>query len=375
MAVYKSNNKYYYRGKYKDIRTGKYIQYKRLAKGAKSKKEAAKIEEIFLKNVSAILYSESYFTFDELSLEYLNVKKRIIKESTLVTDKICLKVINSVFGSIRINLITKKMVNDFIASCDNKYSSNYTSKIFYTMKKIFNYAVDNNYLESNLFFGVYLPTHKDVIKSDIMFWTPEQFQFYINNCNIRREYYVLINFLYYMGCRKGEALALKWSDIDLINNKVHIYQTVNHKTDGSIRYKITTPKTKNSNRYIKMPLVLLKLMIDWKNEQSSMYGFKNDCFVFGCYDPLPPETFRRHFHNSIISLNEELNKKGLFELPVIHIHCLRHSHASYLISKKMYDYDIAKRLGDTVDTLHKTYAHWFENAEDDILNALNDDFQ
>lgn len=41
----------------------------------------------------------------------------------------------------------------------------------------------------------------------------------------------------------------------------------------------------------------------------------------------------------------------------------------------MYDYDIAKRLGDTVDTLHKTYAHWFENAEDDILNALNDDFQ
>jgi len=46
MAVYKSNNKYYYRGKYKDICTGKYIQYKRLAKGAKSKKEAAKIEEI-----------------------------------------------------------------------------------------------------------------------------------------------------------------------------------------------------------------------------------------------------------------------------------------------------------------------------------------
>lgn len=55
MAVYKSNNKYYYRGKYKDICTGKYIQYKRLAKGAKSKKEAAKIEEIH----QNILKSES----------------------------------------------------------------------------------------------------------------------------------------------------------------------------------------------------------------------------------------------------------------------------------------------------------------------------
>ena len=186
---------------------------------------------------------------------------------------------------------------------------------------------------------------------------------------------MLVSFLYYMGCRKGEALALKWSDIDLINNKVHIYQTVNHKTDGKSRYKITTPKTKNSNRFIKMPNILLSLMVDWYRQQLLMYKFTDDCFVFGCYDPLPPESFRRHFYNEILALNDKLSAENMPLLPAIHVHCLRHSHASYLISKKVYDYDIAKRLGDTVETLHKTYAHWFDNAEDDILQALNNDFK
>lgn len=30
------------------------------------------------------------------------------------------------------------------------------------------------------------------------------------------------------------------------------------------------------------------------------------------------------------------------------------------MSKRFTDYDIAKRLGDTVETLHNTYAHWFK---------------
>ncbi|WP_276934383.1 hypothetical protein [Dielma fastidiosa] len=45
MSVYKKKGKYYYKGKYK-LANGCYKDYNRLAKGANSKKEAAKIEEI-----------------------------------------------------------------------------------------------------------------------------------------------------------------------------------------------------------------------------------------------------------------------------------------------------------------------------------------
>lgn len=47
-------------------------------------------------------------------------------------------------------------------------------------------------------------------------------------------------------------------------------------------------------------------------------------------------------------------------LPLIRIHDFRHSHASYLInnkSDKFTDFDIANRLGDTVNTLHDIYVH------------------
>ena len=38
------------------------------------------------------------------------------------------------------------------------------------------------------------------------------------------------------------------------------------------------------------------------------------------------------------------------------------------------DYDIAKRLGDTVATLHNTYAHWFKRKDENIINFMNMDF-
>ena len=37
------------------------------------------------------------------------------------------------------------------------------------------------------------------------------------------------------------------------------------------------------------------------------------------------------------------------------------------------DYDIAKRLGDTVQMLHSTYAHQFKNAGRNIIEAMEND--
>lgn len=34
-------------------------------------------------------------------------------------------------------------------------------------------------------------------------------------------------------------------------------------------------------------------------------------------------------------------------------------------------YDIAKRIGDTVDTVLNTYAHWFKNADRKVVNAID----
>lgn len=41
--------------------------------------------------------------------------------------------------------------------------------------------------------------------------------------------------------------------------------------------------------------------------------------------------------------------------------------------KKITDFDIAKRLGDTVETLHNVYAHWFKAGDQGIIDFMNSD--
>ena len=52
-------------------------------------------------------------------------------------------------------------------------------------------------------------------------------------------------------------------------------------------------------------------------------------------------------------------------------HEFRHSHASYLISQGIRPERIAYRLGDTVETVMKTYAHLFPEVEDEIIEELD----
>ena len=79
---------------------------------------------------------------------------------------------------------------------------------------------------------------------------------------------------------------------------------------------------------------------------------------------------RRHFQKAI----SEYNATHDDQLPMLRMHDLRHSHASYLINnmRDQYSvYDVAKRLGDTVDTVLDTYAHWFKDADRKVVNAID----
>lgn len=43
------------------------------------------------------------------------------------------------------------------------------------------------------------------------------------------------------------------------------------------------------------------------------------------------------------------------------------------MSDKFTDFDIANRLGDTVQTLHSTYAHWFKKKDQGIIDLIDND--
>ena len=371
MPVRKVNGKYYYKGKYK-MPDGSFKDYNRLAKTATSKGEAEEIERDFLRTVCNQGFLLNQITFLNLSERYMEFLKKSgsVKNSSYTDTKYLLNKINNTIGGYKINMIKKNHIQKYINDLSVIHSIKYVEKIYYTINKIFLYALKNDYLVKNPCFGVYLPVDKDTVGTDIKFWELKQFKTFVFYLEYQPIFYEIYNFLYFMGCRKGEALALLWSDIDLSKGKVRINKTITRK-NGT--FDISTPKTKNSNRIISMPDCLIEDLSKLKDYQLYIdnYSLNNYVFSLGLNKPLSYETLRRHFKKDINFVNSILKEEKKELLPILRIHDLRHSHASYLISLKQYDYDIAKRLGDTVETLHKVYAHWFDSADSEIIKAMN----
>ena len=116
-------------------------------------------------------------------------------------------------------------------------------------------------------------------------------------------------------------------------------------------------------------------LMAWKEVHQKMYGFSEDCFVFGFYRPMPDERPRKQMIKALDKLNE--GKPEDQQIKRIRIHDFRHSHASWLINNMgkydFSDYDIAKRLGDTVQMLHSTYAHQFKDSGRNIIYSMEND--
>ena len=124
-------------------------------------------------------------------------------------------------------------------------------------------------------------------------------------------------------------------------------------------------------RTIIMPDVVKVALMEQKAHCEKLCGYDMDCFVFGFDRPLPAETIRKNLIRGVESANADGNS-----LHLIRVHDFRHSHVSYLINNKAdqySDYEIAQRLGDTVETIRKTYAHLFKDADRKIIEFMNKD--
>lgn len=305
-----------------------------------------------------------------------------------------------------------------------QYSLNYIKKIYNTLNKLFNYAVKKGYLIDSPMEHISMIKRPNEVKViDVKYWIPSQFKQFITNVD-EQFYYTFFCFLYYTGCRIGEALALNWQDIDFNKNNFNINKTCVQELKG-IPYLITPPKTKNSVRRPKMPKTLVKIMRDWYTTQSNMYNFNESCFVFGMDRPKSEPTIRKRFNkynfyfdgwvsldklnidnpkiNDLVTICDENiynNEQGCrvirkfsnnltiialsknstdnchykvsMNLPDIKIHDLRHSHISLLINEGANVQAIADRIVDTVSQVLKTYAHLFEKTENELIDILDE---
>ncbi len=236
-----------------------------------------------------------------------------------------------------------------------------TVQLFHRLFKVaINAAVDDEIIPRNRFKKITIP----VEEVNDNFLTAKELNEFLKAAkeleNITN--YTLILLLAYTGVRKGEALGLKWNNIDLENNKITVERTRDKK--GA-----RTPKTKNSYRTIRVDNILvsqLKLYRTWCKMTKLSFGkhISDDDFVFISYQSGTPTG-----ENTLKYSFDRIIKKT--KLKRITPHGLRHTHATILISQKQPVNVIADRLGNTPQMIWDTYGHIFKEMEEESVIAFS----
>lgn len=374
MAVYNEKDKnkwtkdgrhWYFTCYYTNIQGNK-KQYK--SKMFLTKQEAEKEELLFL----AKRDNPTLVKFDIISLDYFKYMYSSRKESTIYSYEYAFKKnIEPYFSDFYINNINIQLINHWKAETRKKgYKLAYLNKLYVILKEIFDYAIRNYNLESNVvqLSGRFEHVNDEVVSDEdkLRYITHDDFNKFIS-CIEDITWKTFFIFLYYTGMRKGEIQALTWNDINFNSNEVIVNKTLSVKTREL--YKITS--TKNYiNRKIKISKTLREQLLLYKDYCKQYSDFKESWFVFGCTRFMPQTTIdnKKHHYFKLSGVKE------------ITIHEFRHSHVSLLINEyvKSGQTDTTKfflmlsnRMGHSIKVMQETYMHLFPTIQNEIVDLLD----
>lgn len=340
-------------------------QYKK--RGFKTKRDAKEAEDAFRKSIG---YGVDHgITLDKIVKMYAeNQAGRSVKESTLVGDEAYYNNhIKERLGKMKVVRITAPVVSAWQTELSMKkkpdgslYAARTINHAKNVLSKYLTYAVEKGYITSNPCRDVKsIRTPEVMIDKVINFWEYEEFKYFIRF--VDDQYWNdVFTFMYATGVREGELFALQWKDINFVIGTCNISKSITNKTKSK-KYKITTPKNRNSVRVIDLQKNLCEMLKRRYIEQSKKDGFKNSYFVFGDITPLSRSHLARH-------LDYYINLSGVTRITP---HGFRHSHVSYLVNNGVDDSLIAERLGHTVSEMRETYTHIYKSARRSMKDILD----
>ena len=245
-------------------------------RGFATKREAQEWERMFKLQTSSDL-DMSFEAFTEL---YINDVKNRLKENTWLTKEHIIRTkILPYFGKLKISEISTKEIitwqNEMLAYRDEKkkpYSQTYLKTLHNQLSAIFNHAVRYYELRSNPAAKVGNMGREE--HKEMLFWTKEEYKKFSFEMMDKPVSFYAFEMLYWCGIREGELLALTPADFNFDKETVTINKSYQRLKGQDV---ITSPKTKKSNRTIKMPKFLCEEM---KEYLGMLYGLKKKDRIF-----------------------------------------------------------------------------------------------
>jgi len=196
--------------------------------------------------------------------------------------------------------------------------------------------------------------------------TPEQMKRLLDELN-GADCFLVILTCAVMGCRRGEALGLYWSDIDFEESKLEFKRAliVNNLTNT---VEIGELKTKNARRVLPMPAMLRAELLKVKQEKEKAARglgkhIVSSPFVFTNIQgkPFRPETITQAFKRAAVKVG----------LPDMRLHDLRHTAITYMLEAGENPKTVSEFAGHaTANFTMNQYAHVLEDSKKKASDSL-----
>ncbi|EPW92146.1 tyrosine-type recombinase/integrase [Streptococcus agalactiae] len=340
----KRDNGWEYRISYKDV-TGKYRQKSK--SGFKTKKqaelEANKIEIKLSKGVQIDNNIEFYTYFKNWSELY---KLPNVTATTWDKYKYTLSKVGGYFEKAKLSSIKPSHYQRFISEYLKKYNWQTVKMINTHIKQSVKMAIHEGYITRDFTAFAVLPKPDDSNIDDKFLELSEYRRLILETSKeVKYKSHFCIYFIATTGLRFSEAMGLTWNDIDENDMLLHVNKT--YKVFGSDKGFQPT-KNKHSVRYVPINTKTIELLHQYK------LLFKTETRIFeGISNTAVNKTLKK-----LVGRN-------------VHIHSLRHTYVSYLISKGVDLFAVSKIVGhkDLNITL-STYAHLLEDTKSKNNNIV-----
>lgn len=335
---------------------------------------SAKMRELLEQENRQIPHTEKAWTVSEY-LDYWMQEIQInrTRETTMASYKVAIKnYIRPVLGNRKLRDLSTFDVRRALDSLQERgFSARTRLEFLRILSSCLSCAMREEVIFRNVAQLVEKPKHTP--KKSII-WTAEQTTKFLQKAKSHPQYIAFILLLTY-GMRRGEALGLRWTDIDFENNVIHVRQQID-RISGTIMARDL--KTANSRRDLPLMSGIRTALLAHAKQHgitpppfspSVEYSTNGTVITSRAGTPLEPRNLARCFH--------ELTKKA--GLPRIRIHDTRHMAATFLKDLNVPVKDAQLILGHAnISTTLNIYQHGtpetqrtaISGIETMLLNAL-----
>jgi len=303
-------------------------------------------------------------TFKDLTDMWLvNYKMTLKPQSYNSTVSMLNKHILPYFGKMKLDKITSSDVQTFINDLSKKTINYVNARSI--ISRILQHGILLQLIQHNPARDIVLPRkqkkdsdkvkfiEKDDLKKFLDYIEKDKLRNYKTNFN-----YVLYKLLLATGLRIGEACAVEWSDIDLINGTINIDKTYSK----SIR-RLSTTKSKSGTRLISIDQATVNMLKLYQVRQRQLFHE-----VGGVPEVVFSTPTRKYFHTFVRqnALDKTCKEAGISRFT---FHAFRHTHASLLLNAGISYKELQYRLGHSnIAMTLDVYSHLSKDKEKEAVS-------